>query len=151
LRIPSVTFQKFFDNVTAESIQAYHAGTVPPHITYLQQDGTINTSALSKQKVRRRSATLLLMTMVPWDYFVFVEEMQVDRIIALDKPRVSDETGIDGGRRLLLIQGISRKGDFRSISFDGETICEKQTVAGAFSLESALLEMLEKTKEARRH
>lgn len=143
-----MTFQEFFDNVTTKSIQDYNAGTIVPHLVYRQRDGTIRTTPLAGSKKRMRAATMLSMTMVQWEYFLFVEEMHANRIISLDKPRIPGKSNKEDGCRLLLIQGISGEGDFRSITFDGEQIREKEAVAGTFSLESALLEMNEKAREA---
>jgi hypothetical protein len=143
-----LTFQEFFDDVTAKSIQDYKAGPVVTHLVYRQRDGNIRTTPLAGSKNRMRAATMLSMTMVQWEYFLFVEEMHANRIILLDKPRITGEASTEGGCRLLLIQGISGEGDFRSITFDGEQIREKEAVAGTFSLESALLEINEKAREA---
>ncbi len=134
---PDMTFAEFFEFAGQTAIQLLNAGQFKPHFTLHDQSGKPYLILLTGSKENMRNSIIMGIMKTPWKYFVIALEGTAQGAMALSGSSPGDnpvQTGMD----LILMEGISRGGDYDAAVFlNGQRVEGKvESWGGAMALKS---------------
>jgi hypothetical protein len=134
---PDMNFAEFFEFAGQMALQLLDSGKFSPHFTFHDQAGKPNMILLQGTKDNMRNSIIMGLMKAPWRYFVVVLESTAKDVVPLTG-EVAGVNSVQTGMVFLIVEGISRGGDYDTAVFmNGQRIEGKvESGGGSMALKS---------------
>ncbi len=134
---PDMTFGEFFEFAGQSALQQLNSGQLNPHFILHDQAGKSYLILLTGTKDNMRNVIVMGLMKMPWKYFVLVLEASARGTMSVTGASAAGSP-VQAGMGLLMIEGISRGGDYDAAVFmNGQRIEGKaESWGGSIALKS---------------